>query len=764
MININKYIKIIVVSFLLVGCSSLFAQSKQDTEVDKGSYRKIIKGVVVDEDGNWVKDADVIIPEKNIVTKTNKTGNFVFEISGGGAIHVEVYKKGYLPASTKIIKIAKRDNIKVSKFVLSKSFLEEIVVTGTATPKLYREAPVKTFIASKKDIEKKGAQNLADSLEIVTGVRVENNCQNCNFTQVRINGMEGKYCQVLINGMPVVSALAGVYALEQIPANMIEKFEVVKGGGSSLYGGNAVGGVVNVMLREATKSGIKFSINREMIKNKPNTSLNLNYDYIAPNPNTKASLFSNFQRREPVDYDGDGFSDLGELSLLSVGSNFSHFFNKVNGDLKLSFSVISEERRGGNKFDLPEHYADIAESIRTKRLDFFARWEQTFSKVSILKINSSFSYTKRKSYYGSGQDPNAYGDTENPVFYGELQYYNFSLTNHSVIAGLSFKSDEINDFAPAYDRIIDETYRNFGFYLQDEINFGQKLKLLFGVRGDRHSEIENIIFSPRVSISFTGLKDFTLRFTYSTGFRAPQVFDEDLHITQVGGEGMTIVNRAGLKEEKSYSLTFGLDFGKQVKNKLYRFSIGGFYNRLNDVFTLDEVDSSGDYMLMERFNSDGAKIYGVELEAGFQIGGVFEIFTGWTLQRSEYDTPEPDFNSMKIFRTPELYGSLRFNWDIKNFPDINVDLNYTGPMKAPHYAGYITEDVLEDTDPFIVVNIKLIKRFELYSKNSITMTASLLNAFDSFQKDLDKGIYRDAGYVYGPRIPRTFRVGIKYDF
>lgn len=764
MININKYIKIIFVTFLIIEYCPLFAQTTQDSKVDMDSYEKTIEGVVVDEDGNWIEDADVIIPEKNIVAKTNKMGRFIIKIKGGGAFHVEIYKTGYLPAATEIEKIAKRVNIKVPKIVLSKSLLEEIVVTGTATPKLYREAPVKTFIVSKKDIEKKGGHNLADSLEIVTGVRVENNCQNCNFTQVRINGMEGKYCQILLNGMPMVSALAGVYALEQLPANMIEKFEVVKGGGSSLYGGNAVGGVVNVMLRDALKSGIKFSLNREMIKDKPNTGLNLNYDYIAPNPNTKISIFSSYQRREPLDYNDDGFSDLGELSQLSVGSNFSNFFKRVNGELRLGLSAITEDRRGGNKFDLPEHFADIAESIRTRRLDFSAQWEQTFSKTSILKAMGSFSYTKRRSYYGAEQDVNAYGYTENPVIYGELQYYNFSLSRHSIVAGLSYKSDDIYDLAPAYDRTIDEIYRNFGFYIQDEINLGKKLKFLVGVRGDMHSEIENTIFSPRVSMSYTGIKDFTLRLTYSTGFRAPQVFDEDLHITQVGGQGMKIVNRDGLKEEKSYSLTFGLDFGKQIKNKLFQFSIGGFYNRLNDVFTLDEVDSPGDYMLMERLNSDGADVYGVELEAGFQVGGSFEIFTGWTLQRSEYETPEPDFNSTRLFRTPELYGSVRFDWDIKNFLCLEADLNYTGSMKVPHYAGFIAEDILEDSDPFVVVDFKLSKELGLTSKGLLKITAALLNVFDSFQKDLDKGVYRDAGYVYGPRIPRTFRLGLKYDF
>ena len=544
---INKIIKIQLICFFLIFWELLYSQSDQSFDIDKSKYNKTIEGVVVDEAHNWIEGAEVFIPEKNSSTKTSKTGKFLFEIKGGGAFHIEVFKDGYMPASSKIYRINQRTHIKVSEIVLKKTIMEEIVVTGTATPKLHRETPVKTFIASKETIEKSGAQSLADSLEIVTGVRVEDNCQNCNFTQVRINGMEGKYCQILFDGKPMISALAGVYALEQIPANMIEKFEVVKGGGSSLYGGNAIGGVVNVMLKEPTKSGTHLSIDQGLINGKKNTKVSFNHDYVTLNKQTMVSLYSNYQQREPMDYNDDDFSDLGELTNVSLGSNFSHYFNEINGKLKISFAVISEDRRGGNKFEKPEHFADIAESIQTKRLDFSAGWEQTYSKKSVLKINSAYSFTKRHTYYGAEQDPNAYGYAENPVFYSELQYYNFSLNKHAIITGVCYKSDKIDDRAPGYNRIINETYSDVGFYLQDEISPGKQWKILIGARADKHSEINKIILSPRASIGFTGIKNSTFRFTYSTGFRAPQVFDEDLHITQVGGEGMVILNRDGLK-------------------------------------------------------------------------------------------------------------------------------------------------------------------------------------------------------------------------
>jgi outer membrane receptor for ferrienterochelin and colicins len=725
----------------------------------------VLKGFILDEDGNPIPDCDVIILEKNIAVKTSKTGRFVVELSSGGKVHIEVYKSGFLPVSTKLFEIGGDMNLKPLKIILPGSPLEEVVVTGTLTPKLYCETPVKTAIASKKEIEQKGAVCLADSLEIMTGVRVENNCQNCNYSQVRINGMEGKYAQVLINGMPVVSALAGVYALEQIPANMIERLEVVKGGGSALYGGNAVAGVVNVITGDSQKSGTQISLSQQSVNKSPYTVLAFNTTYTSKNYSTHASFFTNYQDRQHMDYNDDGFSDLGELKNLGLGANFSHYFNALNGKLKLSFASIFEDRRGGNKFDLPEHFADIAESIRTYRTDFGLGWEQTFGEESLLRFDGSFSYTRRKSYYGAEQDPNAYGQTRNPLFYGTLVYNSVSLEHHNILMGVSYTSDHIEDLAPAYGRTIDDTYTDLGFFLQDEIEmFNDTTTLLVGIRGDRHSEIDRFIFSPRASLLYKGVKNLTFRGTFSTGFRAPQVFDEDLHITQVGGEGTLILNRDGLTEEKSYSFTLGIDYGKHVLNKLYQFSISGFYHFLDDVFTLEETAPMPNARVFERFNSEGAKVYGIEVEAGFKWADKFEIFTGWTFQKSQLEEPEPNFAAKELFRSPNVYGSVRIHGNIPKFVDIRTELNYTGSMKVPHFAGYIEEDVLEKTSPFAVLNLTVSKKISFINGSSVTLSASVYNLLDQFQEDLDRGIYRDAGYIYGPRFPRTFRLGLKYNF
>jgi len=753
---------------LLIFLSIILLFSDISTLQGKETSEKLsvtVTGVVLDDQNKGIHNADVIIPQRSISTQTNRSGQFELHLKIGGEVHIEVYKNGFLTASSEPFKTNEKGKIKRLTIVLQRSPFEEIVVTGTSTPKLYNETPVKTSLTTRKEIEKKGAASLADSLELVTGVRVENNCQNCNFNQVRINGMEGKYSQILINGMPIVSALAGVYALEQIPANMIEKLEVVKGGGAALYGGNAIAGVVNVITPIPQKSGSHISVAQSSINGAPYSVLNFNTDYVSSSYATSASFYTNYQNRDHMDYNDDDYSDLGELKNLSLGANLNHDFSSLGGKLKLNFASIFEDRRGGNKFDLPEHMADIAESIRTYRTDIGAGWEQTFGSTGVLRLDGSFSYTKRKSYYGAEQDPNAYGKTQNPVFYGSIIYNHLAVHDHNFLLGFSYKSDSIDDKISAYDRAIDETYTDLGFFLQDEIIlFQHKASLLAGLRLDKHSQIDEFIFSPRASLLYSGIKNLTLRTTFSTGFRAPQVFDEDLHITQVGGEGMLIVNRDGLKEEKSYSFTLDIDYGKQVVNRLYQLSISAFYNRLNNAFTLKEIDSLPNARVFERFNSEGAKVYGVQMELGFKWKNRLEIFTGWTFQKSRLDEPEPDFQSENIFRTPEVYGSLRIDWNIARFVNILGELNYTGPMKVPHFAGYIESDVLETTPSFTVFNLTVKKDIKVGKENKVSIVASVQNVFDEFQQDLDKGLYRDAGYTYGPRMPRTFRVGFSYDF
>ncbi|NOR13759.1 MAG: TonB-dependent receptor, partial [Candidatus Aminicenantes bacterium] len=571
-------VSIIVLSLVLV--IHLKAQESETiySELQTGNVKFLkLSGIVKSYEGDPIRGAVILIPEIGKSSESDGTGAFEFLAIPPGKYHLEVFADGYMDFISDVFGL--EDSNKPFKITLLKKISEEIVVTATRTKKLYAEVPVRTEVITARDIDQMEASQLAESLSLTTGVRVESNCQNCNFTQVRINGMEGKYSQILIDSSPIFSSMIGVYGLEQIPAEMLNRIEVVKGGGSALYGGSAVAGVINVLTKEPMENGTWLKLHQEFTLGEPLTNFGFRSSLVSKDLNTKAFLFANYKNRQPVDIDGDDISEIGKIRSTNFGVNFFRNFSEINGKLKLSFFRITEDRRGGNKFDLPPHEADIAEAIDSDLNSLSADWNHYITRRLYYNFSASYVDADRKSYYGSGQDPNAYGTTKNPVLFLNGQM-NYQTGGHVISTGLQYKGEKIKDEALGYGRVINDYYRELGFFLQDDIKFNKTFFLLAGLRLTKHSLIENYIFNPRMSLLVNLVKDLSWRTSVSTGFRAPQVFDEDLHITQVGGEGTIIENSPDLKEEFSYSLSTGLDYGREFGNNPVQLSIEGFYTLL----------------------------------------------------------------------------------------------------------------------------------------------------------------------------------------
>jgi len=720
-----------------------------------------IKGRVENLNGEPIKKAVVVLPELQISVETDDQGQFKIEGISKGRYHLEVYAEKYIDYSSDPFELNR--NIDDYKIILIEKIQEQIVVTATQTPKLYAETPVKTEIITQTEIKQKVAVNLAESLNMTPGVRVENNCQNCNFTQVRINGMEGKYTQILIDGIPIISAMTGVYGLEQIPAEMIDHIEVVKGGGSVLYGGNAVAGVINIITREPQQTRTNLKFLEESISGRPYLNLNFDTSHVSNDINTRIYLFTNYQKRDPVDINGDDFSELGSINNTSFGLNLYQDFQGLRGKIKLGIFRIFEERRGGNKFNLEPFQSDLCEWAKSDQLGITGEWNQALSPNLFYNLSFSYLNAKRNTYYGSHGDPNAYGATKNPLLIASGQL-GWQTGSHVFSLGLQLKRDHMNDQALGYDRVIDQTYVESGVYLQDDFKISKKFSLLSGIRVNKHSALNHLIITPRLSLLANMTGNITWRTTFSTGFRAPQVFDEDLHITQVGGEGLLIVNSPNLKEESSYSLTSGFDYGKQIGLTTWQLSLDGFYTRLARTFVLQEIEKLENARVMERINGSGSKVYGISIQTGFILSSGLTFRTGWTFQKNELDQPEPEFNSREFFRTPSCYGFAYLRYKNVSWFDLDLSIDYTGRMKVPHYAGYIAVDRLETTRPFAVVNLKLQRRIELPNSNACNLFAGIFNLFNSYQKDLDIGADRDSGYVYGPAKPRSFYAGVELSF
>ncbi len=747
---------------------SLSANNKPGTKLGT------ITGLVLDPSNSALYGANIILEGQNIGAATNENGEFALKNIPEGKYRIVVSMIGFKAFTDEIeVKANTTVDLDVS---LDLGFYETgtVVVTGTVNPYLYEESPVKTELVSKKVMQQSRAINLAEALQFQPGVRVENNCQNCNFTQIRLLGFEGKYSQILVDGDPVVSSLAGVYALEQFPEEMIGQIEIVKGGGSALYGSGAIAGSVNLITAQPSMNRYRADYQNTITEGIADNKLGVVAEMVNDEGTSGIFLFGSVRNRNPYDKNGDGYSELGKLSNESVGLNW---FYKPSGNNKLKVSVqrIHEERRGGNDFDLEVHEADVAEAVEHQRWGGKVKWEHFLSTKLNYNIYSSVSLLHRDSYYGGLGDAdedgvitdfdrvealNFYGNSENETYIsGARVNYTYGLNKFT--AGVEYSSDHLKDDSVKDEKYhINQTYTNFGVYLQDDLMFGYHLNLIAGLRMDKHSELEDMVLSPRLNIKYEIIEGLDFRAGFSTGFKAPQTFDEDLHIESLGGDQRVVRNIDGLKEEKSYSFSGGFEFQQNIGEVPVLFGATGFYTRLEDAYSEVEAGTTSDNLVLwHRVNSDGAKLYGVELDFGVRPSQQLEVRAGVTIKENSYDSEQEIFDgefSDKFQRTPDLSGIVRVMYDPLETLSLIGAVKYTGTMEVPNEA---TGKIVETDKHFFDADLGAAIKLPFITSFKASLSIGVKNLFDSYQEDLQSGADRDPAYLYGPQLPRRFYVG-----
>jgi outer membrane receptor for ferrienterochelin and colicins len=641
---------------------------------------------------------------------------------------------------------------------------DDVVVTATRTSRRLQDVPVRTEVVDKDLMRAIAARTLADAVEYTTGVRVESNCQNCNFSQIRLLGLEGPYTQILVDGQPVVSSLAQVYGIEQIPVRMIERIEVVKGGGSALYGSGSVGGVVNVISREPARPSGVLESRIDATEGQPNYSNSGSVDWASRDRQTNTSGFFQLDEVRPHDITGDGFTEVSMRQLRAGGGRASRYLLKGRGKLSGEFTVLSENRRGGDQLQLPPEQANIAEWIDTQRVGASTTWFHGVNPSLDYRLTLAAADTHRDSYYGTGQDPNAFGVTDNMLIVADSQVNQY-VGRHTVTWGGQFTHEDLRDEQPAYARLTDATYRNVGLFAQDAWAFAPGWELVYGLRADKHSTVDRLIASPRVALMITPDENLNIRASVARGFRAPQAFDEDLHLSSVGGEVRIIRLDPDLREERSTNYMLGAEWRPQAGRGQALFELNGFYTGLSDLFFAKENDDlATDAFEFLKVNQGDARVYGMEANAGWGIGDEFILQGGVVFQRARYAEPEPNFGSLDFFRTPNRYANLTVTWTTARLGTVFAGVRYTGPMRAPHYAGYIDEDRLETTPSFVTLDASI--AYPIYAAGNRRLTATIAgrNLTNEYQRDLDQGMFRDANYVYGPRFPRSVSFGLRVEF
>ena len=643
-------------------------------------------------------------------------------------------------------------------------FNDHIVVTATRTSRRLSDVAVRTEIVDRRLMRALGARTLADAVEYTTGVRVESNCQNCNFSQIRLLGLDGPYTQILVDGQPVISSLAQVYGIEQIPSRMIERIEIVKGGGSALYGSGSVGGVVNIISREPARGGGLFETRVDLMDGLPSYSTSGSFDWVSSGSRTSATGFLQLDDVKPLDVSGDGFTEVSRRGLRAGGGRAAHYLLGGRGKLTGEFTLIDESRRGGDHLRLPPEQANVAEWIDSSRAGGSVTWFHSVNRGFDYRLTLAAADMHRDSYYGTGQDPNAFGTTDNLLLVADSQVNQY-IGRHTVSWGGQATWEDLLDEQPAYDRRTDAVYSNVGLFVQDDWAFAKGWSVMYGLRADRHSSVDRVIASPRLALMISPQEALSIRASVARGFRAPQAFDEDLHLSSVGGEVRFIRLDPDLREERSTNYMLGAEWRPEAGPGQALFEVNGFFTRLDDLFLAREHDDPAtDALEFIKVNHGDARVYGVEANAGWGIGDDLVVQGGVVFQRARFGEAEPDFGSRDFFRTPNRYGNLTLTWTTPWLGTLFTGLRYTGPMKAPHYAGFVPNDRLETTAAFLTFDTSLAYPLHVSGERRLTLTLGGRNLTNAFQRDLDQGAFRDASYVYGPRFPRSFSLGVRAEF
>lgn len=776
----NMYMRIIIV--FLLSISVAFGNNA-------GTDANIFGDVKVG--GEHMPGVTVYIEGQNKGAITNKSGHYNIVNLPIGEFTIVAKMIGYKVQKKLITTIAGKTlevNFDLEQEDVS---MEEVVVTGMRTPKKITESSVIVNVIKSEFLESVQANSLSEGLNYQPGLRVETDCQTCNYTQLRMNGLGGAYSQVLINSRSIFSPLTSLYGLEQIPAVMVERIEVVRGGGSALYGSSAIGGVVNVITKFPETNFWDIGINNSIISGSVNEShFNAVATVVSEDSKEGLAFFGSHRSREAFDANDDGFSEMPKLKSTSFGAN-AYFRPEVNHNLELSLNNIYESRRGGDNINSAPHLAEQSEERLHNIIMGSAAYTYYFNNfLSNFQIYSGGQVTGRSHYTGvfpeiTNNDSTdywehlanpPYGYTDNETYQIGFQLSknlnNWNIGSLDLLFGSEFVYDHTKDLIEAYDYKIDQTTRNIGTFLQFDWTYFQNLNFLLGLRADKHNFVDELVVSPRFALKYAMTDNTQWRMSYSTGFRAPQAFDTDMHIAFSGGGIQKIVFAEKLKKEKSQSISGSVNYDNANPHIIYGFTLEGFYTKIEDLFILEELSILEDgNSILEKRNGDGAMVVGGSIETRLNYDQLLQFDLGLTIQSSKHEKAIEWSNQIpgtkEFLRSPDSYAYLVFTWTPRLPFAATIAGNYTGSMKVPHYGapndlGNPQADVLKTSDPFFDLSFKFTYKTGLkVLESNLEFYVGLQNILDSYQNDFDKGKSRDSNYIYGPSKPRTVSFGIR---
>lgn len=629
--------------------------------------------------------------------------------------------------------------------------IDDVVITGTLKAVRKSQSPVPVEVYSQQFFKKNPTPNIFESVAMINGVKPQLNCSVCNTGDIHINGLEGPYTMILIDGMPIVSSLSTVYGLSGIPNALVDRIEVVKGPASSLYGSEAMGGIINIITKNALDapllsadltSGSQGDVNVDLstkfkINDKVASLLSLNY--------------FNFSKR--WDDNKDNFTDTALQDRISIFNkwNFKRQDNRL-GSFALRYYY---EDRFGGEMNWNKNYRGsdevYGESIFTNRIEAFGVYQLPIKETIITQF--SYNFHDQNSYYGE----NPYM-AQQEVFFSQA-YWEKTLGKHQLILGASFKNSYYDDNTPG---TADELGNNqpmrsplIGVFVQDQWEISKANTLLLGYRFD-YDKIHHSIHSPRLAWKFAPNPLHTFRLSFGTGFRVVNLFTED-HAALTGSREVVVAHN--LQPEKSVNSNFNYILKAPIGESIFNFDFSAFYSYFSNKIVGD-FDTDPNKIIYD--NLEGYAISkGASLNFDIAWSSPLKLMLGVTYLDvyQMYDREGITEKSQQL-HAPKWSGTYNISY---NFPK-KWTLDFTGQFYGPMRLPVLENDFRPDYSPwFTLANIQVSKKlsngFEIYGgvKNLFNFVPKnpIMRPFDPFDKDVDNpnnpnGYTFDTTYGYAP--------------
>jgi outer membrane receptor for ferrienterochelin and colicins len=738
-----------------------------------GQEKTSLSGFVSSEK-KGVSEARVLLIGTKYATQTDSLGYYNIANIAEGSYKIQIIASGFQTLKKNITVKSNENNILDLELLNTENQLNEVVVSGTLKAVKRLESAVPVEVYSPIFFKKNPTASIYEALQNVNGVRPQLNCGVCNTGDIHINGLEGPYTLVLIDGMPIVSSLSTVYGLSGIPNSLVERIEIVKGPASSLYGSEAVGGLINIITKNPTNAPL-FSadvFSTSWLETNVDLGVKLNVGKKA----TALLGLNYFRYNQKIDNDNDNFTDVTLSDRISLFQKWT-FNRNENRLFTIAARGVYEERFGGDvRWEKKHRGGDeiYGESIYTKRAELIGSYQLPFPEKLVLSFSGNVHF--QDSRYGT----TSYIANQKIGF---LQLtWDKKIGKNDLLTGVASRYNYYDDNTPATSKLGNNNPEKTwlpGIFVQNEITFNEKHKLLLGMRYDYNS-YHGSILTPRIAYKWKLNDNNIIRLNAGTGFRVVNLFTED-HAALTSAREIVIANN--LKPEQSINANF--NYIKKINFDSGTFigvETSLFHTRFSNKIVSDYITDSNQ-IIYDNINGYAVS-QGISMNIDINFPNGLKIITGASLldnknvQNGQKETP---------FLTEKFTATWSASYKIQAI-DLNVD--YTGNIYSPMQLPLLSAlDPRAPESPwYSLQNIQFtysgLKNFELYAgiKNLLNFLPKQNNPFliaranDPFDKNVTYdsngqvlatpenpyGLTFDTTYVYGPNQGIRSFFGLRY--